>query len=212
MKRKETESQRLVRNAQLRQRYATDIEYRRRIIERQRGFYKGMTEFKRKKDRLTQYWKDPSGNCAKTKEWRRMHHEKFMLRQTKYRVEHRPNMRAHAKEQAATLTDSYVRNQLSKYSHKSTHEWTQLEVNAKRRKILSSRAKRVTQEKAALIRHEYSGSNAKALADKYGVSHSLICLVIRNKLHKTEQLDDVQRIITTRKSFIAMQTSNMITP
>lgn len=65
--------------------------------------------------------------------------EKHRAKNAVLRNQFRMNLRAMAAWNSKNLTDSYVRNQLSKYSEKSTREWTAEEVSAKRAKMIASR-------------------------------------------------------------------------
>lgn len=69
-------------------------------------------------------------------------HDEHKRRHAIIRQKNRLKIRAGAAKESANLTDSYVRNQLSKYSEKSTHEWSQEEVEAKRAVMIANHEKK----------------------------------------------------------------------
>lgn len=78
-------------------------------------------------------------------------HSAHLALHAKYREQNRPRQRAFARAKSATISDQYVREQLSKYSMISMSEWPPELVEAKRLQIrlkrmtLSKRKQKLTQ-------------------------------------------------------------------
>lgn len=173
------------RNRKLRERYKNDPEYREAMKRRSREFYKVPEKIEiGKAHRKAAYWKDPERFRRETREWQIKNREKYLQRNAERRAKNREQNRALARREAMMLTDSYVRNQLSKYSTKSTKEWTDVEVSAKRAQIVRSREKRVTMDKARQMRALYAnGATISVIADQFGISVSMVFGIIANKWH-----------------------------
>lgn len=174
------------RRAHLKWRYRNDPEYRERQKNYSRNFYKHPDRVSRGKQlRKKAYQKNPELHRRKSKEWIIRNYEKWKQRNAERRAKNREKARAECRWNAINLSDRYVREQLSKYTQVSAWEWTPEQVESKRQKIIASREKRITTEKAAAIRHSYNelGVKADALAGMFNVSVSSVYLTLANKLH-----------------------------
>jgi hypothetical protein len=193
--------------AQRRLRYATDAVFREDIKRRTRSYGRNMSDAVRAR-RYACYWnwKNPGLAILKAAEWREKNLDRVLKRAAELRVIHRERNRDYARQQALNLTESYVRNQLSKYSEYPTDHWSPAQVRAKRWQILRSRVKRVSPAKADEIRSLYvpggekSGGNRWQLARQFGVSSSLIWLIVKGKSHKTEQTETVRAAESSRET------------
>lgn len=97
-----------------------------------------------------------------------------------YRAKKRPEIRAAAANESQLLTDSYVRNQLSKYSTKRTWQWTEQEVAAKREIIANSRKKRMTPERCRqLVEMRAAGRPVNEVAEHFKISRANVFLIQR---------------------------------
>lgn len=72
------------------------------------------------------------------------HLEELKIKAAAYRNRNRENIRAKSRRRSSDLTDSYVREQMSKHSTKSTWEWTAEEVAERKAIMEARRARRLT--------------------------------------------------------------------
>lgn len=170
--------------ARQRARYRSDPVYREKMKEHSRNFYKHPDKIAiGRAYRQKKYWADPQRFILKTREWYIQNHERALKQQRLRRIANRDENRARARMESLLLTDSYVRNQLSKYSNKGTKEWTETEVSARRLETLSRRARRIDDAKAKEIRALAMTSDRFNIAAKFNVSPSLVWLILSNKIH-----------------------------
>lgn len=169
--------------AKRRRQYATDTKYRAKIKQRARDHRNSNIESYRA-NRIRAYWKDPVKARQRSLAWYHANREKMIKDGAVRRKKNQVLNRALACWNSFNLTDSYVRNQLSKYSDHSTHEWTPEQVEAKRRVMLLNRAKKITPEKVLEIRTRYiSGERMDVIAKSLGVSTGTVHLTVKNRLH-----------------------------
>lgn len=175
----------ILRRKRMRIRYRTDPVFREKAKHLALAYRKIPSKALRlKRRRQFTYWNNPEHWRQKTKEWIANNREKWLANSAKMRKAKRLELRARAQLESELCTDSYVRNQLSKYSHKSTKEWTEEEVEAKRNQIINNRRRRVTNENADLMRKLYQdGITAEQLAARFKTSVSNVYMILADKTH-----------------------------
>lgn len=168
-----------------RARYAADEGYREKCKKHSREFYDCPERAARGRLlRARDYQKHAAKRRQRSIDYYYSNWEKSLLKNAERRKRNREYNRASARWHTLNLTDRYIREQLSKYSDISMWEWTPAQVDAKREKIIQSRTKRITDEKASLIRGRYAnGESARCISDAFGVSPGLIHLVVKNRMH-----------------------------
>lgn len=208
-KNEEYEKTKLTRRALLRKRYATDKAYREKCKAYARNFYKSedaASMFKRKAKKKEYYLKTRDHKIQYSRNWITNNREFYLKQCAKRRKKHRLRNRELARQESLNLTDSYIRNQLSKYSEHSTNHWTQFQVDEKRRCILDSRAKRLSPEtvKQIIKLHTVDLIHRDVIAARFRKSPSLIWLILKNQAHKTDRNTPMRASVISAMSKLAL--------
>lgn len=151
-----------------RKRYWSDHAYREKIKEKSRNF-----------------WKRPG--VARIR-------KATMARRYRNDRDYREKCRTRSRLQCLLLTDSFIRTQLSRVSHKPANQWTAAEVSARRVEILAKRSRRLNITKAKEIRSLAGEGNRFELAVKFNVSPTLVWMILANQIHHDPDWKPQRRI------------------
>lgn len=190
----------------LKQRYATDSEYREKVKANSRKHNKNRNSEDSKATRRAYYLRTRKKRIEYSKNWIRFNRELWLANSAERRRKNRLKNREFSRQESLNLTDSYIRNQLSKHSEHSTDHWTQVRVDEKRKEILFNRAKSITREKAAKIISLYRNDciHMAVIAAQFSVSPSLIRMIIKNEVHKTNRNSPVRDSVISSMSRLAL--------
>lgn len=202
--------------ARRRERYRNDPKYQLNMKMRARLWRNAPARaLKLKKRRADYYAAHVDEAKARAREWNEKNRERYLRREAERRARNRESNRAKARLESSLITDSYVRNQLSKYSTKSTHEWTAQEVTDKRLMIIQNRAKRITAETAKEIRELYSkgGFSADELAARFHISVSNVFMIVNNKTHHdpTWRFEPIRNVTAVKRVLTLINSSAELT-
>jgi len=111
------------------------------------------------------------------------HRDELMVKAAAFREKNRERTRAYCRDKAIRLTDTYVREQLSKYHPtKSCWEWTPEELEAKRQKMQDARKRRLTDAQVAeIMARGERGEKLAQIAPDYQCTRSTVWNVMTGK-------------------------------